>query len=182
MGAKPRTLTPDQITRVRATWHTHTNRIMAQEMHVSESAISAIRRGLIYKDPSYVPDPPRATTFESTPKIELATPCQVWPYPSGQFRGQRVQSIAWFNQWGEVPQDSDVYAHCDNFRCVRPDHLYLGPIKRAQRSTGKTRLSPDLIRDMRYDYEVVGLHITELAASYGVTEEEVRRHVDRTDR
>jgi hypothetical protein len=79
---------------------------------------------------------------------------------------------------GPIPEGLWVLHHCDNRRCVRPDHLFVGTPKdnsqdmarkdRSQFGTkhAKAKLTPEAVREIRRDYPAVSLD--ELGKRYGV--------------
>ncbi len=95
------------------------------------------------------------------------------------YRGNRV---AWMLFHGAIPAGSHVLHRCDNRRCVRPDHLFLGTNKincedmtRKGRSrfgerNSNVRLSPDDVIAIRDTYSKGGITQAELGKRYGVSQ------------
>lgn len=59
-------------------------------------------------------------------------------------RGQTVSAhrMAWTLAYGDIPDGLMVLHRCDNRKCVRPDHLFLGTAQDMQ-ATWSQRVAPD---------------------------------------
>lgn len=98
------------------------------------------------------------------------------------YRGRNVGAhrFSYELAYGAIPQDMHVLHRCDNPRCVRPDHLFLGtPADNIQDMITKgrgiigeknpsARLTPNQVRDIR-KLHALGLSRRELAMRYGVS-------------
>lgn len=108
----------------------------------------------------------------------------------GQFNNDgkitRAHRFAYELAYGAIPDDMLVCHHCDNRRCVRPDHLFVGTHKdnmqdclRKGRYAGvalkgedqtNAKLTWVAVREMRDRYRGGGVSQPELARQYGVSQ------------
>lgn len=98
---------------------------------------------------------------------------------------KRAHRISYILKVGTIPLGLLVCHHCDNPRCVRPDHLFLGTekdnaldaVKKQRNSAGErsgsARLTYDDVRTLRNSYDPSKRNGTELAHIYNITKANV---------
>lgn len=110
----------------------------------------------------------------------------------GKDRG--AHRVSWELALGPVPDGLWVLHRCDNRRCVRPDHLFLGDVLintrdmdakgRRIKATGRgvaaanAKLNDDKVRDMRARH-AAGETYSSIARLYGVTPSAAQKVIDR---
>lgn len=128
--------------------------------------------------------------------LDRAGDCWTWPRsttrPGGygriMIRGRKVLThhFAWELTSGAIPDGMRVLHRCDNPRCVRPDHLFLGTQAdnvhdmwakgradhRGERN-GRARLTPDDVRQIR-QLSREGVGYRPIARRFGVASPTVR--------
>ena len=106
-------------------------------------------------------------------------------------RTHPAHRVAWELANGSIPNGLWVLHRCDNKRCVRVDHLYLGTarensrdaIERGQASGPRGSRNPravltwDLVAELREVYEAGDIGIRELARKYNLKYPTVRQAV-----
>jgi hypothetical protein len=118
----------------------------------------------------------------------------VQPHGYGKFMldgvGQWAHRVAWALAFGPIPAGMHVCHKCDNPRCVRPAHLFLGTVTDNQRDSvrkgrhikgeavGNAKLTEAQVKDIRHRFRA-GTTQRELAASYGVAQTAVSAIVRR---
>jgi hypothetical protein len=108
---------------------------------------------------------------------------------AGKNRG--AHRVSWEMAHGPIPPETQVLHHCDNRRCVRPDHLFLGTHtdnmrdmstkgrgrpgltvkpERAPRGVrnGNSKLTEDDVREIRH-LSQGGVSYADIAIEFGVT-------------
>lgn len=124
-------------------------------------------------------------------KVQKTDDCWQWigvirPNGYGQIWNREIQSmekahrVSWRLHFGPIPDGMYVCHRCDNRRCVRPDHLFLGAPAvnsadtakkgRANRGEGrwKAKLTETMVRAIR-DAHSRGATQAHLATRFGVT-------------
>lgn len=149
-------------------------------------------------------------------KVEKTEDCWVWQAALGRGGYGKVglggraggtapaHRVSWALARGPIPPGRWVLHHCDNRRCVRPEHLFLGNAadnsadmkakgrsaagdrqglrkhpERASRGEGRwsARLNEFQIMELRAAYAAGGIYQRELALRYGIAQGQVSRIV-----
>lgn len=105
-----------------------------------------------------------------------------WPATPNAYGGFQVVNkkflahrVAYALTKGAIPAGMFVCHHCDNPKCVRPDHLFLGtPLdnmrdmhRKGRARSGNAKLNPDAVRDIRSAHST-GMGYRRLARKHGV--------------
>ena len=109
-------------------------------------------------------------------------------YPLFRYEGEywTVSRLVWVLTFGEIREGLFVCHKCDNPRCVRPDHLFLGTIDdnnkdkarkgRARSGAEKLRrLTDEQIEQAFTEYLKGGVSMSSLAQKYGISQSKLTK-------
>lgn len=106
-------------------------------------------------------------------------------------RVETAHRLSWLIHFGPIPPGMDVCHHCDNRKCVRPDHLFLGTradnmrdaVAKGRQAKGaalpQTKLDPARVRQIREAHDS-GESMVSLGRRYGVHRVQIGHIVRRT--
>ncbi len=110
--------------------------------------------------------------------------------PTVKIRGRTITAarVVWEEEFGDIPDGMCVCHTCDNPKCVRPDHLFLGSHAdnmadkaqkgRATRRGGRRKLTDEQVIELR-TLHANGMSYRCLADRYGLSPDGVRFTVKR---
>ena len=107
-------------------------------------------------------------------------------HPDHPSAGRGAHRIAWSMHSGAIPKGMAICHHCDNPRCVRLDHLFLGTraeniVDAARKGRMKHKLTRENVAEVRA-LAARGIPNVTIAVMYGVTPPTISRIVHGVDR
>lgn len=130
------------------------------------------------------------------PKVKIGAPDECWEWQAyrnklgygvigtGSNRSALAHRVAWTLSKGQIPASLLVCHRCDNPACCNPDHLWLGTNaeniadmkakRRARAPRGAShklsKLTDEIVREIRRDYVPRQVSQEHLARRYGVSQ------------
>lgn len=112
----------------------------------------------------------------------------------GVYRNKKAHRLAWGLFHGPIPDGLFVLHKCDVRACVNPDHLFLGtqqenvadmiakgravhPVHKFGEDNPVSKLTEDMVREMRAAYKAGGVTQYQLADRYGVAVMTINRAI-----
>jgi len=99
---------------------------------------------------------------------------------------QQAHRVSWFLHYSDVPAELHVCHHCDNPKCVRPSHLFLGTDLdnhrdcarkgRAVNPPGNQRLTPEQVEEI-FTLREGGMSQPKIAVRLGCSNQLVSRYL-----
>lgn len=108
-------------------------------------------------------------------KVDNSGECWVWigsttynGYGEIHWRGKtkRANRISWELHFGEIPHGMRVLHSCDNRRCVRPDHLFIGTDMDNTRDMQRKGRAP--LGELQSSTKLTGEQVAEIRRRYGL--------------
>lgn len=125
-------------------------------------------------------------------RVRKTAQCWEWfgpltPVGYGTHGAKRVHRLSWEMANGPIPDGLHVLHKCDNRKCVRPDHLFIGTHQDNLADAGRKgrmrmKLSIADIRRVRARYASGQWLQRELAVEFGVKRGTISRIVNRVRR
>lgn len=139
------------------------------------------------------------TSKEFWARVEKTDGCWEWQgaiaksgYGACYFQGRfsNAHRLAWTLTHGPIPNGMWVLHKCDNRKCVRPSHLYLGTVRENARdavergrhprgeTNGLSKLTEEQVREIR-NLRTTGMPYRKIGSLFSITHAQAERIVSR---